>query len=76
MKHARLAVAAAVRTETAGRGENKVQAISSTGSLHGAPRPLLGWRECSVSGCPCRAYEKAYGTELCGNCGHDYREHW
>ena len=36
----------------------------------------MGWGACSVSGCPCREYQKAYGSELCGNCGHQYSQHW
>jgi len=36
----------------------------------------MGWRECSVSGCPCRAFVQSYGSDLCGNCGHNYTDHF
>jgi hypothetical protein len=38
--------------------------------------PRLGWRECSISGCPCQAFVQSYGSELCSNCGHKYTDHW
>ncbi len=38
--------------------------------------PHMGWRECSVAGCPCRAFVQSYGSDLCGNCGHKYTDHW
>jgi hypothetical protein len=38
--------------------------------------PACGYGACSVSGCPCKAYQSSYGTELCGNCGHSYTAHW
>ena len=38
--------------------------------------PKNGYGECSVNGCPCRAYKDSYGSELCNNCGHKYTDHW
>ena len=35
-----------------------------------------GAGRCGVSGCPCPQYQQAYGTDLCGNCGHQYGAHW
>jgi hypothetical protein len=31
---------------------------------------------CSINGCPCKGYVQSYGTDLCGNCGHNYTVHW
>lgn len=39
-------------------------------------RIWVGVGACSKPGCPCPAYEQKYGTELCGNCGHKYTDHW
>lgn len=36
----------------------------------------MGWGRCSISGCPCAAYQQTYGSELCNNCGHKYTDHW
>jgi len=35
-----------------------------------------GWGACSISGCPCKAFEQTYGSDLCQNCGHKYSDHW
>jgi hypothetical protein len=35
-----------------------------------------GWGACSVSGCPCQAFQQTYGSDLCSNCGHRYTDHW
>ncbi len=37
---------------------------------------VMGYRECSVSGCPCPAFQDTYGSDLCNNCGHKYTDHW
>lgn len=37
---------------------------------------LMGYGACSRSGCPCRAYEDTYGSDLCNNCGHKFTDHW
>lgn len=37
---------------------------------------VMGYRECSVSDCPCRAFQDSYGSDLCNNCGHKYTDHW
>lgn len=33
-----------------------------------------GYGQCSISGCPCRAFMGSGG--LCANCGHQYGVHW
>jgi len=38
--------------------------------------PMMGYGKCSTSGCPCPGYQQTYGSELCGNCGHQYTAHW
>jgi hypothetical protein len=38
--------------------------------------PVCGAGACSVSGCPCKAFQSSYGNDLCGNCGHQYTAHW
>jgi len=54
-----------------------LQAPDSDGEVGpGRPAYRLGYGECSRSGCPCKAYEQAYNSELCRNCGHPYTEHW
>jgi hypothetical protein len=35
-----------------------------------------GAGRCSVSGCPCPAFQQTYGSDLCSNCGHQYGAHW
>ena len=42
------------------------------GSKH---KIFMGYGSCSVSGCPCRGYTQAYGSELCNNRGHKYTDH-
>lgn len=34
----------------------------------------LGYGECSKCNCP--GYVDQYGSELCGNCGHQYTDHF
>jgi hypothetical protein len=36
----------------------------------------MGYRECSISGCPCAAFKDTYGSDLCNNCGHKFTDHW
>ncbi len=38
--------------------------------------PMMGYGACSSSGCPCTGFQRTYGSELCGNCGHQYTAHW
>ncbi len=33
-------------------------------------------RSCHVDGCPCPAFEDTPYSELCGNCGHKFDDHW
>ncbi len=37
--------------------------------------PMMGYGTCSTSGCPCPSYQQTYGSDLCGNCGHQYVAH-
>ena len=42
-----------------------------------ALNPTMGPGACSVNGCPCRGYENTIPkSEMCNNCGHQYRDHW
>ena len=36
----------------------------------------MGYGACSISGCPCRGFREMYGSDLCGNCGHKYTDHY
>ena len=51
-------------------------ALSMGRSGESIKKAEAGSGACSVSGCPCRGYQRAYGTDLCGNCGHSYYSHW
>jgi hypothetical protein len=37
---------------------------------------FMGYGSCSVSGCPCSGFKDNYGSDLCGNCGHKYTDHY
>ena len=37
---------------------------------------FMGYGACSVSGCPCSGFQDRYGSDLCGNCGHKYTDHY
>jgi hypothetical protein len=41
-----------------------------------ARKPLAGYGACAISGCPCQGFVDSYGSDLCGNCGHKYSDHW
>lgn len=54
----------------------KITGVGFASLLVPTEKARAGWGACSVSGCPCRGYQQAYGTDLCGNCGHGYSAHW
>jgi hypothetical protein len=59
--------------------ENKEDAPATTGADPTAmshEEPRMGYRECSISGCPCQAFKDTYGSDLCSNCGHKFTDHW
>jgi hypothetical protein len=50
--------------------------LSILGIFMPSRKAQAGAGRCGVSGCPCPQYQQAYGTDLCGNCGHQYGAHW
>jgi hypothetical protein len=55
-----------------GAGNGASQPSRAAGRVE---RPLHeGYGQCSISGCPCRAYTGSGWN--CDNCGHKYESHW
>ena len=59
--------------------DNEKNAAATAGFDHTAMSDegtRMGYRECSISGCACRAFKDTYGSDLCSNCGHKFADHW
>ena len=50
--------------------------VATSVTALGTRAPMMGYGKCSTSGCPCFGFQQTYGSELCGNCGHQYTMHW
>lgn len=59
--------------------DNEKNAAATAGLDHTAmshEETHIGYRECSISGCPCQAFKDTYGSDLRSNCGHKFADHW